>query len=133
MSLINEQNSKSLPDYMIKGFFLSSSYWYHSIFTLRKIPQFHLNSWCGNYVKRHSFCIVSGDWSETTQKLCLSTKFSHQEIRWNYGNLRSGVTVYCLSQIRWVQYTRLISSRVLISSNRWDQCMCSLKCWIYLL
>ena len=44
-------------------------------------------SWCGNFVKRGSFRIVSGNlpmWN-----LCLSTKFSLQEIRWNYGILRS--------------------------------------------
>ena len=26
--------------------------------TLHKIPQFHLISWCGNFVERHSFCRV---------------------------------------------------------------------------
>ena len=57
--------------------------------TLRKIPWFHLISWCGNFVERNSFRIVSGDSPETMWKLCLSTKFSHQEIRWNYGILRS--------------------------------------------
>ena len=29
-------------------------YFYYCI-TLRKIPQFHLISWCGNFVERHSF------------------------------------------------------------------------------
>ena len=29
--------------------------------TLSKMPQFHLISWCGNFVERHSFRIVSGD------------------------------------------------------------------------
>ena len=27
----------------------------------------------------------SGEWPETTRKLCFSTKLPHQEIRWNYG------------------------------------------------
>ena len=36
---------------------------------------------CGNFVERYSFCRVSGDSPETMRKLCLSTKFSHQEIR----------------------------------------------------
>ena len=45
--------------------------------TLRKISSFHLNCWCGNFVERHSFRIVS----ETMEKLCLSEKFPHQEIR----------------------------------------------------
>ena len=40
-----------------------------------KYRNFHLISWCGN----------SGDSLETMRKLCLSTKFSHQKIRWNYG------------------------------------------------
>ena len=47
---------------------------------LRKIPQFHLIYWCENFVGRHSFRIVSGDSPETMRKLCLPTKFSHQEI-----------------------------------------------------
>ena len=54
-----------------------------------KIPQFHLISWCGSFLERHSFRIVSGESPKTMWKLCLSTKFPHQEIRWNYGILRS--------------------------------------------
>ena len=49
-----------------------------------------LTSWCGNFLERHVFCIVSGDSPETMQKLCLSTKFPHQEIRWNYGIFCNG-------------------------------------------
>ena len=52
---------------------------------MRKIPYFHLISWCRNFVERHSFSIVSGESPETMRKLCLSAKFLHQEIRWNYG------------------------------------------------
>ena len=48
------------------------------------------NFLCGNFVKRSSFLKVSGDSSETMRKLCLSSKFPHQEIRWNYGILRNG-------------------------------------------
>ena len=48
--------------------------------TLRKIPLFHLTSWCGSFVERHNFRIVSGESPVTVLKLCLSTKFSHQEI-----------------------------------------------------
>ena len=33
-----------------------------------------------------AFC---GIYFETMQKMCLSTKFPHQEIKWNYGILRS--------------------------------------------
>ena len=32
-----------------------------SFTALRQIPKFHLTSWCGNFVKRHSFRGVSGD------------------------------------------------------------------------
>ena len=62
----------------------------HEIFTLRKIPQFQLISWCGNFAERHSFHIVSGDSLKTMRKLCLSAKFSHQKIRLNYGIFRNG-------------------------------------------
>ena len=50
--------------------------------SLRKVPLLHPISWCGNFVESHSFHIVSGDSPETMRKLCLSTKFPHQEIRW---------------------------------------------------
>ena len=40
-------------------------------------------------MERHSFRIVSGELTETMQKQCLSTKFPHQEIRWNYSIFRS--------------------------------------------
>ena len=33
--------------------------------SLHKIPKFHLISWCGSFVERHSFCRVSGDSRET--------------------------------------------------------------------
>ena len=52
-----------------------------------------LISWYGNFVERHSFRIVSGDSPETMRKLCLSTKFPYQEIRWNYGFFRSGLGI----------------------------------------
>ena len=47
-----------------------------------------------------------GTVSETMRKLCLSAKFPHQEIRWNYGIFRSGgwrkrvVFIYTLFYIR---------------------------------
>ena len=50
---------------------------------LQKIPWFDLISWCGNFAERHSFRIVSGELPETMQKLCLPTKFPHQEIKSN--------------------------------------------------
>ena len=33
--------------------------------TLRKIPHFHLISWCGNFAERHSFRRVSGESPKT--------------------------------------------------------------------
>ena len=57
--------------------------------TLHKISEFHLTFWCGNFVERHSFRIVSDETPETMRKLCLSTKFPHQKIRWNYSILPS--------------------------------------------
>ena len=48
--------------------------------SLPKILQFHLISCCGNFMERHSFCIVSGNSPESMWKLCFSTKFSRQEI-----------------------------------------------------
>ena len=56
---------------------------------LRKIPKFHLFSWCGNFVKRYSFCRVLADTPKPMWKLSLSTKFPHQETRCNFGILQS--------------------------------------------
>ena len=53
------------------------------------MPYFHLISWYGNFAERHSFNIVLGESPETMQKLCLSAKFSHQEISWNCGIFHS--------------------------------------------
>ena len=36
---------------------------------LRKIPKFHLIFWYGNFVERHGFCIISGEWPEAMRKL----------------------------------------------------------------
>ena len=60
-----------------------------SSLVLCKIPKFHLISWCGNFVERLSFRRVSGESPKTLRKLCLSTKFPHQLIRWNFGILCS--------------------------------------------
>ena len=66
---------------LIQSLVSTISYFLSFFLPLRKIPSFHLISWCGNFVERHSFLIVSGDSPETMWKLCLSTKFPHQEIR----------------------------------------------------
>ena len=62
-----------------------------NVITLHKILEFDQISWCGNFLEtvRHSFCRVLGESPETLQKLCLSTKFPHQEIGLNFGILRS--------------------------------------------
>ena len=67
--------------------------------TLRKIRLFHLTSSCGSIVERHNFRIVSGDLLEIMPKLCLSTKFPHQEIRWNDDISRSVTWRNCSFQI----------------------------------
>ena len=46
--------------------------------SLRQIPKFHLISFCGNFVERHSLRRGLGNLPETLRKLCLSTKFLHQ-------------------------------------------------------
>ena len=40
-------------------------------------------------METHIFRRVSGDLSETLRKLCFSTNFPHQPIKWNNGILRS--------------------------------------------
>ena len=58
-------------------------------------PNFLLWTFC----ERHSFPRVSGDSPKTLRKLCLSAKFPHQEIRWNYGILRS--VSFCKCKFEW--------------------------------
>ena len=87
-----------LPCFMsLVSFYISGT---HHKKPLCKIPLFHLTYLCGNFLERHTFCIVLGESPETIRKLCLSTKFLHQEIRWNYGivNSTSFSVVY-----RWVE------------------------------
>ena len=56
---------------------------------LRKISKVHIISSCGNVVESHSLRRVSGNSLETLWTLCLSTKFPHQEIWWNFVILRN--------------------------------------------
>ena len=49
--------------------------------SLRKIPYFHLISWCVNLMEKYSFHIDSGKSPEIMRKLYLSTKFPHQEVK----------------------------------------------------
>ena len=62
-------------------------------------------------MERHSFRIVSGDSHETTGKLCLSTKFPHQEIRWNYSIFCSVKQLYIENNL---PLFHTIVSRVLV-------------------
>ena len=70
----------------------------------------------GNFVERNSFHIVSGDSLEAMRKLFLSTKFPHQEIKWNY--------VFFCSAIE------LSEERIFISENHADinQLRCTTYC-----
>ena len=67
--------------------YLSICFWTGKKLTMNCFTQFLYNvtCWFGNFVESHSFRIVSGNSTETMRKVCLSTKFPHQEIRWNYG------------------------------------------------
>ena len=58
---------------------------FKSTSSLCKMPKFHLISWYGNFLERHSFRIVLGESPEFMRKLCLSTKCRDQEIGRNYG------------------------------------------------
>ena len=51
---------------------------FYKIFSLCKIPKYHLIFWYANFVENHS----------------LSTKFPHQKIRWNFGILCSVLKVF---------------------------------------
>ena len=74
----------------ISVFYFECIWWYLMLVsTLHKTPKFHLISLCGNFVERHSFQRVSTDSPKTLRKLCLSTKFLLQKIRWNEIILRS--------------------------------------------
>ena len=72
--------------------------------TLRKIPKFHLISWCGNFVETHSFCKILSESPETLGKLKVPTKFPHQKIRWNFGISHSesphNGDIHCVKSVR---------------------------------
>ena len=76
-----------------KHYFFITCFWHSWVLTffvsLLEIPYFHLMSWCESFLERHNFRVVLGESPETMRKLCLSTKFPHQEIRWNYSIFRS--------------------------------------------
>ena len=53
-------------------------------------PNFPVWEFCGKAQFPHSFGRLPRNYAE----MCLSTKFPHQEIRWNYGILRSAIHRY---------------------------------------
>ena len=69
--------------------------------TQRKVPQFHLIFWCGNFMERYNFSIISGESPKNMRKPYLSIKFPHQEIRWNYRIFRSASLYYshCMKSV----------------------------------
>ena len=79
-----------IAEHIHKTHSVTSKNWYYlkeyqsfSLFSaiteITEIPKFHRSCWFGNFVNRHSLRSNSG----------LFTKFPHQEIRWNFGILRS--------------------------------------------
>ena len=78
---------------ILHGFLFSSCFsenW-SQIFTPCKLAKFHLISRSGNFVEKRSFLRVS---PETLWNLCLSAKYLHQEIRWNFGILHSVASIF---------------------------------------
>ena len=55
----------------------------YQLCTMRRTPKFRIISWCWSFVKMNNFLI------NLDNSLCISTKYSHQEIRGNIGVLRS--------------------------------------------
>ena len=48
-------------------------------FSLRKMPYFHLISWCGIFVERHGFHIVSGESAQSNAETVPFHKILTQE------------------------------------------------------
>ena len=84
----------------------------------------HQIFWCGTFVERHSFCIVSANSPESMRKLCLSRKFPHQEIRWNFGVLRT-VCIY----INTAYLIATVRKDFFKNHNSITQCMCWVISW----
>ena len=121
-------------------FYLNSAnfIFFAQIMKFSKIMKFSMKSWktwlcyC---VKCCSFTlfpgveiIVSGKSLETIRKLCLSTKFPHQEIRWNYG------LQFLNCKLSWVIALYLVLKGI-ASSPKWllkDRSFSSVNFHIYL-
>ena len=74
----------------------------------------HLISLCGNFVERHSFSIVSGKSPETMRKLCLPTKFPHQEISRLFKSLK------CLKSLKFTVFKKLWEFAFAFPTNFWS-------------
>ena len=63
--------------------------------------------------------MVLGDSPETMRKLCISTKFPHQEIRWNFGILRS--------EYNWLRFKTVLVLHVKIMKMKYKMVIHFLK------
>ena len=60
----------------------SVKFMYSLQYPLHKIPNFHLISWCGNFVDRHSFSRVSGDSPKLYGNCAFPQSFRTREFRY---------------------------------------------------
>ena len=83
-------------------------------FSVRKIPKFHLISWCRSFVEMRSFRRVTGDLLKLSGNLFVSTKFPHQGIRWN--SILSVKTYCTIDTASFVKYSRNQTLSLLFNS-----------------
>ena len=88
-------------------------------FILRKTPQFHLISWCGNFVVRHSYRIVSGE-------LCGNCAFSQNSHTRKLGEY---TVFYAVLQLLNVSLESELEKKVELTSN--TQLRRKWFCWNY--
>ena len=74
-------------------------------------------------LRKDSFRIISGESPETMQKLCLSAKFPHQEIRWNYDILQKQINNFSNSISQ-----RYVFSKVTLTSRATSSPVLSESC-----
>ena len=87
---------------------------------LHKLTKFHLLSRCGKSV-------------ETQCKLCVSTKFSHKQIRWNFVILRSDALHKIWENTgfhwpyspAWREYWNTLYGRIRVSENLYSPIFCA--------
>ena len=87
-------------------------------FILQKISQFSSNFLVWEFCEKAQFRIVSGESPETMRKLCISIKFPHQEISWNYGILRGFHIPFPYSRpvFQYIETSQLIGSMKSLTS-----------------